>query len=384
MKKLLMIMFLSCVFSAQSLASPLPDFTHNTLSGFEPAVVSQSYKIAGIYWLPDYLGKNLDNNGRVNDRNNDSGGDKNKSCTDYGFEACQSPKTLKPGSVPVQVVEGLKCYKNSDCICPAEYKYTEDNCFKIVNGTRKTAAGPDKCNGKSNTCTEDASFKYFYLNSDSQCYYKTSCSGCPNNSVAVSDPQNMWVNSLDKKIKVKKCRCSESSYPNETKIDNANCNSSCTNSEGKTTYSCNCNDGYTCSNGSGASCSAECVRDCPSAVTCAAGQKEIKSTKSTCEDITVGCCPAPVGTCEYGCLTYSDISGCTEVCTQCNDCKPDVNCTVENYPFTEANKPANAVLASCTSGCGDAVVRYKIAQCNAGYYNLDTFWCNSALRCLLK
>lgn len=378
MKKLLMMIVLSSYFSAQSLASSLPDFTHNTLLELEP-VSHSSFKVAGIYWLPDYLGKNMDNNGRVNDHNNDNGGgDKNKSCADYGFQACEAPKTLKPGARPVHPVQGLDCYKTADCICPAEYKYTDDNCFKVINGTKKTATGPDKCNDKSNTCLEDTSFKYFFFNHDTQCYNKTDCSGCPDNSVAVSDPQNMWVNSLDIKMRVKNCRCKESSYPHETEIANATCKSFCTNSEGKTTYSCICNDGYICSNGAAASCSAECIRDCPQPVTCQVGQKEIKSTKSTCKDVTVECCPTPVGTCDYGCLSYSNISGCTDICTQCND-KP-LECTLGTVDYNanwcggslscfmpNSSKQTCVILPSCStlgytnniSDCSD----HKVIKC---------------------
>ena len=95
-----------------------PHFTPMSLKPLPFASASSASEVAGIYWLPDYLGKNI-SRGSSDDV---GGGDIVKDDSDcmehYNLYAtCPSPK-LSTGVV--HPVAGMTCQKG--CICPSEYQ----------------------------------------------------------------------------------------------------------------------------------------------------------------------------------------------------------------------------------------------------------------------
>ena len=99
-----------------------PHFTPMSLLP-QPFASTSSLKVAGIYWLPDYLGKNISRGS-----NDVGGGDIVKDDSDcmkhYNlYETCPSPK-LSTGVV--HPVAGMTCQKS--CYCPSEYIYSSSNC----------------------------------------------------------------------------------------------------------------------------------------------------------------------------------------------------------------------------------------------------------------
>ena len=119
-----------------------PHFTPMSLKPL-PFASASGIKVAGIYWLPDYLGKNI-SRGSSDDV---GGGDIVKDDSDcmehYNLYAtCPSPK-LSTGVV--HPVAGMTCQKG--CICPSEYKYTSSNC----SGEYQPSG--TACDGKYNACS---------------------------------------------------------------------------------------------------------------------------------------------------------------------------------------------------------------------------------------
>ena len=118
-----------------------PHFTPMSLMP-RPFAASSTFDVAGIYWLPDYLGKNISRGSE-----DMGGGDIVKDDSDcmehYNlYETCPSPK-LSTGVV--HPVAGMTCQKS--CYCPSEYIYSSSNCSGEyqVSGTA--------CDGKYNACS---------------------------------------------------------------------------------------------------------------------------------------------------------------------------------------------------------------------------------------
>ena len=118
-----------------------PHFTPMSLLP-QPFASTSSLKVAGIYWLPDYLGKNISRGSE-----DIGGGDivkDNSDCMKHYnlYETCPSPK-LSTGVV--HPIAGMTCQKG--CICPSEYIYSSSNCAGEyqVSGTA--------CDGKYNACS---------------------------------------------------------------------------------------------------------------------------------------------------------------------------------------------------------------------------------------
>ncbi len=90
----------------------------------------QETKIAGIKWLPDYLGKNMDRTSASN-----GGGSNTKTCASYGnyFSECPSGTV---GVGKTQPAPGVTCYKACDCNMDL-FTYHKGNCTspKLIGGT---------------------------------------------------------------------------------------------------------------------------------------------------------------------------------------------------------------------------------------------------------
>ena len=134
-----MLLFAPCSAAAPAVN---PHFTPMSLKP-PPFASASGIKVAGIYWLPDYLGKNI-SRGSSDDV---GGGDIVKDDSDcmehYNLYAtCPSPK-LSTGVV--HPTDLLTCQKS--CYCPSEYKYTSSNC----SGEYQPSGG--SCDGKYNACS---------------------------------------------------------------------------------------------------------------------------------------------------------------------------------------------------------------------------------------
>ena len=133
-----MLLFAPCSAAAPAVN---PHFTPMSLKPL-PFASASGIKVAGIYWLPDYLGKNISRGSE-----DMGGGDIVKDDSDcmehYNLYAtCPSPK-LSTGIV--HPVAGMTCQKG--CICPSEYKYTSSNC----SGEYQPSG--TACDGKYNACS---------------------------------------------------------------------------------------------------------------------------------------------------------------------------------------------------------------------------------------
>jgi len=101
----------------------------------DPAFVSgESYQIAKVTWLPDYLGNNKSHGGgRVSTSGGGEGGSGDRKCETYGF--LSSCPAHQKGSGIKHPVSGLTCYEK--CVCDTSYyKYSSSNCAspKVLGG----------------------------------------------------------------------------------------------------------------------------------------------------------------------------------------------------------------------------------------------------------
>ena len=104
-------LYFASIFSAS--AVPLESSGANNIT---VANTEQSFKLAGIYWLPDYLKENVDTNHRIED---DKGGaDIKFDCEENGYSSspCVAPQTQVAEHNMVTHV----CY---ECACPTGYIY---------------------------------------------------------------------------------------------------------------------------------------------------------------------------------------------------------------------------------------------------------------------
>ena len=142
-----MFLFVSVAFVADVFAAN-PHFTPMSLLPQSFASASD-FKIAGIYWLPDYLKGNVSRGSE-----DKGGGDIDGNCEkNYGMH---TPSNIDGRYIcskyNYNVTSSLKCHVN--CRCKDEYKYTSSNC----SGNYTTAG--TSCEGKYNQCVCKSEFKY--------------------------------------------------------------------------------------------------------------------------------------------------------------------------------------------------------------------------------
>ena len=305
-----------------------PHFTPMSLMP-RPFAASSTFDVAGIYWLPDYLGKNI-SRGSSDDV---GGGDIGGNCEEnYGMHTPSSiDDRYTCSKYNYNVTSSLKCHVN--CRCKDEYQYTSSNC----SGNYTPSGG--SCDGKYNACTCKSEFQYNSSNCSGEYQLSgTSCGG--NYNACVCKPEFQYTSS-------------------------------------------NCSGSYTTA---GASCEGkynQCV--CKSefrynSSNCS-GEYEVSGT--SCGGYYNACtirpdCAITSKDCDYGCASINSCSKCTE----CKTCIPNAECTNANYPFS-SESIAHATFTSCTPGCRDNTPKYKFQSCVSGYVNTDTFWCGkpASLNC---
>ena len=274
---------------------------------------------AKIYWLPDFLGENLDtNSARTNSSNKNKTEDERppKSCAERGYLTA-AQKGNMTCSFNMAYPNIGSCYNN--CYCDRSvYPYTE--CGRSSNGNQLTLGGK--------VCTDTAGNKYYQSCVDKGCEGKVDHNG--------DDDCRRY--GCEKTYGTCSDRC-EKCYTN-------NCHIREDNLPQKATWGCK-----------------KQWDDCPS--------KCEQANVDGCHLATVKTLP-DVDSCEWGCKKVS--SDCSSKCAECNTCSK-ADCS--EYPLTSA--PANATYESCSVGCGSEEVRYRVVMCNSGYYSKDKFICGNKL-----
>ena len=285
--------------------------THNTPSTLKSA---SEFKIAGVYWLPDYLDKNLDFTNR-SQGDDDKPKPISKDCEKLGYFAPQYPKNYQ--CTYFLAANNTHCYKN--CKCQPDFIYDSTNCYSGA------IIGNSYCDGKANSCTCPSGYSTSVTSCPSDYTYSSSgivdgkkcgkCTGKPCSAGGYSTYRNDDVCSLvtyggNSCYSCRPYTCSEQGYSSGKNGD------VCTpvSTSAGTCYSCR---SYSCSE----KCSGYTYND-----TCQPGQ-----TKSTCS----------------GCPSYVKCSGTPtpEV--------PDVNvCTIAGY-CTSANGPAKGLKLCNGAGVGN-------------------------------
>ncbi len=257
-------------------------------------IAATSVAAAKIYWLPDFLGKNMDRNA------GSRGYDTNIVCP----AGWVSPATTT-GLVcsKKQFFSGVGwCYQNCVDPCSLRLNITNDidyGCKKTWDDCASKCEIPytDNCHNRTDVDDSDYGCAQYWSDCPAKC------------ETAVSDP-----------CQSKHCQNLTCTYGCKTPC--ANCSAKCN----------------------------ECVEACDS---------------------------LPDNTSDYGCDKYwADCPSKCEIGTVCTpkDCS--------DYTLTEA--PNNAQYETCVKGCGDTTIHYRLVSCLTGYVNLDTYWCNGALRCFWK
>ncbi len=290
---------------------------------------------AKIYWLPDFLGSNTERSSAAGKDMDTSGGDDSSGCARWGMLSLAqiSERGLRPAYCSTHSFPGVgNCYDN--CRCPAAFHWTDGNCF----GNLKPS-GPT-CDGRYAACLCDTSrFPY------------TSCpSGSIPGGTSCDDGTTHYSECID---------------PCESLTDH-----DCGDFDCKKTYD---------------SCPAKCevcytdnchIREDAGACSC---KKYWNDCVSKCEipNEEDNCCNREDNTTDYGCQKYWQ--DCPTKCEIGKTCIP-TDCS----GFTLSAAPANASYETCSPGCGDSTVKYKITQCNIGYWDLNNFLCNGNQLCTWK
>ncbi len=253
--------------------------------------------VAGVYWLPDYLKDNLDNNHRTNPDN--GGGDIPLSCEKYSPQ-CSSPHIL--GDKKVRVAGDLFC--PMECVCPAEYKYNSANC----SGDKKLAGS--SCDGKYNDCVAQSCAEKGLKDCNGSCIAITACctdSDCGNDKKCSSG--NCIAQTCEDKglkecngscIAITTC-CTDKDCGNDKKCSSGSCIDQTCEDKGQKTCKGKCIDSTAC-----------CVSDdCPSDKKCFANV----CIAQTCED--------------------KGLKDCNGSCIAATACCTDKDCTKNRYECVE-------------------------------------------------
>jgi len=356
----------------------------------EPAsysVSGESYQIAKVTWLPDYLGNNKSHGGeRVDNGGKDVG---SSTCEKYGYVgSCGDGQTGTKVSVA-----GLSCYKNCKAANCKEYGWvSEADCpaHKKGSGIKHPVSGLT-CYEK---CVCDTSYyKYSASNcalpkllGGEQCI-DIQISGETSEMVGGSGRLDMGRNIYGDAVESSRpgnfttCAC-----PSAYSLSSCPANANCTQCDSKYKIS-SCKEGYILSGNEcvlAENCSAYPLTVCPAGGICSKcpdnnaklkidscdASKGWKLSGNTCAVVD---CPAGYTAGVASCLSTSTKPDYSSngysgglPCGLCKCSNVNSNCTAANYPVTTI--PLNATQTeSCTTGCGsEKVTRYKF-KCNLGY-----------------
>ena len=327
-----MFLFVSVAFVADVFAAN-PHFTPMSLLP-QPFASASDFKIAGIYWLPDYL------KGNVSRGSDDAGGgDHDGNCEkNYGMH---TPSNIDNRYIcskyNYNVTSSLKCHVN--CRCKDEYKYTSSNC----SGNYTTAG--TSCEGKYNQCVCKSEFKYNSSNCSGE--YEVSGTSCGGNYNGCTIRPECTVSSMS-------CTYGCAGYNSCNRCTSCKSNPDCDVSDKSCTYGCasynSCSKCTSCKDNPDCSATAvSCDYGCASTNSCG-----ICTSCSGNPD-----CNVSDKSCDCGC---SSTNSCGK-CTSCKSCPP-------SDPCSGVSCGANAY---CSGGS---------CYCNSGYEGNANSGCTKVDTCV--
>ena len=291
-----MFLFVSVAFVADVFAANL-HFTPMSLLPQSFASASD-FKVAGIYWLPDYLKGNVSRGSE-----DKGGGDIDGNCEkNYGMH---TPSNIDNRYIcskyNYNVTSSLKCHVN--CRCKDEYKYTSSNC----SGNYTTAG--TSCEGKYNQCVCKSEFKYNSSNCSGE--YEVSGTSCGGNYNGCTIRPECTVSSMS-------CTYGCAGYNSCDRCTSCKSNPDCDVSDKSCTYGCasynSCSKCTSCKDNPDCSATAvSCDYGCASTNSCG-----ICTSCSGNPD-----CNVSDKSCDCGC---SSTNSCGK-CTSCKSCPPEDPCS---------------------------------------------------------
>ena len=334
-----MFLFASVAFVADVFAAN-PHFTPMSLLP-QPFASASGIKVAGIYWLPDYL------KGNVSRGSDDAGGgDIDGNCEkNYGMH---TPSNIDGRYIcskyNYNVTSSLKCHVN--CRCKDEYKYTSSNC----SGNYTTSG--TSCEGKYNQCVCKSEFKYNSSNCSGE--YEVSGTSCGGNYNGCTIRPECTVSSMS-------CTYGCAGYNSCDRCTSCKSNPDCDVSDKSCTYGCasynSCSKCTSCKDNPDCSATAvSCDYGCASTNSC--GICTSCSGNPDCDVVDKSC--------DYGCAATNSCGKCTS----CKSCTPSANET----GCTDGTE-------SCSDGCGGTRLCCKghthSYSCPSGY-SASNSWGSSA------
>ena len=328
-----MLLFAPCSSAAPAVN---PHFTPMSLKPL-PFASASGLKVAGIYWLPDYM------KGNVSRGSDDvGGGDIDGNCEkNYGMH---TPSNIDGRYIcskyNYNVTSSLKCHVN--CRCKDEYKYTSSNC----SGNYTTAG--TSCEGKYNQCVCKSEFKYNSSNCSGE--YEVSGTSCGGNYNGCTIRPECTVSSMS-------CTYGCAGYNSCDRCTSCKSNPDCDVSDKSCTYGCasynSCSKCTSCKDNPDCSATAvSCDYGCASTNSCG-----ICTSCSGNPD-----CDVADKSCDYGCAATNSCGKCTS----CKSCTPSANET----GCTDGTE-------SCSDGCGGTRLCCKghthSYSCPSGYSSSNSW-----------
>ena len=312
-----------------------PHFTPMSLMP-RPFASASGLKVAGIYWLPDYLGKNI-SRGSSDDV---GGGDIGGNCEEnYGMH---TPSNIDDkytcSKYNYNVTSSLKCHVN--CRCKDEYKYTSSNC----SGNYTTAG--TSCEGKYNQCVCKSEFQYNSSNCSGE--YEVSGTSCGGNYNGCTIRPECTVSSMS-------CTYGCAGYNSCDRCTSCKSNPDCDVSDKSCTYGCasynSCSKCTSCKDNPDCSATAvSCDYGCASTNSCG-----ICTSCSGNPD-----CDVADKSCDYGCAA-------TNSCGKCTSCKSCSNTCDSGYSLTACSS-SQVQTSSKTNQCGNPCYQCRAKTCADGGY----------------
>ena len=328
-----MFLFASVAFVADVFAAN-PHFTPMSLLPQSFASAS-GIKVAGIYWLPDYL------KGNVSRGSDDiGGGDIDGNCEkNYGMH---TPSNIDGRYIcskyNYNVTSSLKCHVN--CRCKDEYKYTSSNC----SGNYTTSG--TSCEGKYNQCVCKSEFKYNSSNCSGE--YEVSGTSCGGNYNGCTIRPECTVSSMS-------CTYGCAGYNSCDRCTSCKSNPDCDVSDKSCTYGCasynSCSKCTSCKDNPDCSATAvSCDYGCASTNSCGI----CTSCKGNPD------CDVADKSCDYGCAA-------TNSCGKCTECKSCSNTCDSGYSLTACSS-SQVQTSSKANQCGHPCYQCRAKTCADGGY----------------
>ena len=361
--KTILITALLATSAVNKAQATMPSLSNNFHTPSTPLVLeprfSSSIKVAGVYWLPDYLENNLDFSDRQDSVNCDNPKESDynpnhPACKKIDDRECEGLGYKIPSFVSdwskytyteFLAANRVRCYKNFLCkdnfsksSCPQWYQLAGNSC-RDTRGTFYERCDPKPCpatyTAGVTSCSPAAGYNYSSNGySGAQICGRCDAKACASGSVSSSCGNGYTAQA-------------NGAYSGSSPCYNCVANACSGYGAKKEGSGWNCTD--TCLSGSTTKykCVAKVCAEGSLSLNCDSVNYDTVNTSSYSGDsVCRKCDPKPCPTskdCTYGCKTW-DISRqamCGKICTECNTCTPKAAATGCSYG-TE----------SCTNGCG--------------------------------